>query len=258
MKTGIINFKSAKLVILLALMAFLLCKTESPTESDNMSVEISLVNEGTKEADYFGDDIDLIIEFSDSIVVNLGTTFNIHNLNAQIVHTKEMVNNEKVKLLTVPLYWESTAILPFDSSIKKTYDTIFVQSDISQSNVVKVNIYNLPPRVTDFTVGDSTYNVPSHITDIVDYDYTVSDSSDSASDSVIAMSLTIIDPDNTYIISWGIFSNDIVPEIEKCLIYSSTTAKYYIRNGNIDDIVSIIINDGDKQIHFRVNLTRFY
>jgi hypothetical protein len=134
----------------------------------------------------------------------------------------------------------------------KPFDTVYVQAGLNKSNRVTVYIYNLPPRITGLKVGDSSFNVPSHITDIVRYNYVISDTID----TIIPINLTVIDPDKNFNISWGIYSEDGTPDIDKYLIYSGTAARYILRDGNLRDIVSTLINDGDKQIHIEVNMIR--
>ncbi len=256
MRTGKTMWKITVVLLAIAALFFVVCTTNAPTQPDawGQTITISLVEKNNTQTNYTGRDLDLIIEFEDSIQVKLGTNFNIHSLRAQIYHTTEIITNAKVLSLTVPLYWENIIGLPIDSNQvgMKPYDTIYVQAGLGKSNVVRVNIYNLPPKITGLTVGDSIYAVPPHIIDVLSYTYFISDNTD----SIVNFALSVIDPDDSYNISWGIYANEYVQEIEKYLTYTITNAKYYVRNGNIRDIVSTIINDGDKQIHVKVNMIR--
>lgn len=240
---------------LIVLDLFLLtCVTDTPSgpKTNSQDITISLVRVGITDAEYKGEDLNLIIEFSDSIMVKLGTNFNIHSLNAYIYHTDEIITNATVESLTIPLYWQSRSGLPFDSSIQKSFDSIYVQAGLDESNVVKVIIENLPPRVTSFRVGDSSYILPSHIIDVIVYKYYVTDSSD----SMIPMSVSAIDPDGLPRYSWGIRSGSDGVDLNKYLISNKTTAKYIVREGSYRDMVSAIITDNDKQIHLKVNVIR--
>jgi len=248
--------KTVAPIILLTVALFLVCTTDVPTQPTTwgQTIKIHLVEKENTTTDYKGGDLNLIIEFEDSIEVKLGINFNIHSLRAQIYQTKEIITNAKVLSLTVPLYWETVQGLPVDSNHTpiKPYDTIYVQAGLGVSNVVKVYIHNLPPLVNSFTVGDSVYTVPPHIIDVLTYTYYISDSTD----SVVNFQLSVTDPDDSYNISWGILANEFVPDIEKYLTYSTTMAKYIVRKGVIRDVVSSLINDGDKQIHIKVNMIR--
>ena len=256
----------AILFLALLVATFLSCTTSTPTKAQSgvggVGVTISIVQPGKTSADFKGRDLNLIMDFEDTVVANLSSVINIHSFGAEIYPTNEIIKKSKVKRLTVPIYWKSYAGLIKDTADNSFYDSIYVtvygDESFGESNLVTAKITNLPPAVTAYSVGDSAYSLPGHITDVLNYTYTISDSTD----SIIDLALTIVDPDNNYTLTWNILSNDTDPSNSgpdsKLLSWSnSTSAKYIVRNSSyIQDVITALINDKDKQIDITLTVLK--
>ncbi len=261
MKTEKINWNIVLFSIVLVLSIFITCTTVTPTNESQYAkfpIKLSLGQIGNTTITYGGKDIDLIIEFPDSIIAEIGATFNIHmSLNAIAELPAEVINNSKVLSLTIPIHWKSTSLLPFDSAVELPFDTVYIDAGLNKSNAVQVYIENIPPQIVSYTVGDSSYIVPSHITEDLEYSHYIKDTT---ADS-LSIIIGVTDYDNTFSNVWwsGISITDPSVNVMNYLIHNinnSKRAQYHIRSGNFIDLISSNITDMDKQITIKVNMIK--
>lgn len=253
-------------ILALLVVVFLSCTTNAPTEpsvSGGKGVKITLSNK-SDSASYIGHDLSLEITFDDSIVANFSNAIAVESFGAKFVSTEEMIKLQKVKKLTLPLYWNSYAQLKKDTLgenqvyVDSIYVSIFdaLNNETGRSNVVRAYVKNIPPAISKFTAAESTYVVPNHITDVLTYSYYLAPTSDSVR---MYTQATDIDPQNISI-TWSILTNNTSQqEADKLISWNSTSpyATYFVRNSsNIRDYISCIVSDGSRQIPITLKIIR--
>lgn len=219
---------------------------------------LSIKHDDITSADYIGRDLNLIIEFDKPTIFDTSQAFTFHCLNAKIYPTEEIINKSEVSSIVVPIYWESYDNLLIDS--KNNYsDSIFLSFNDGQkygeSNVVHINVLNLPPVITNFTVAESSYVVQNYIREVYRCSYHLKNKND----SVLPITVSAIDPDNNYSITWAVETNDSLINGDMLLSWNSTsnTANYYIRkNSTICDYVRMMINDNNTLQIVELNILK--
>ncbi len=251
MKTGIMNLKIIALALVITGAVFLVCTT-TPTGPDmgKYKIKISLVEEGNYEEDYTGTDLNMIVEFKDSIECSFDT-IKIHSTDARFYLPDESITGQKVLSVVIPLYWTSTAKLQVDSSTMLPYDTVFVQVGLTKSNMVNVNILNLPPLIDSLIVGDTSYTVFSRIQDLNIFNFYIKDTLQNRDITLRVKARDLDSPG--FNVSWENEGDDKYFVTNQS---DDTRATYKARKGNFRDLVLLVVYDTDANVEAKVNIVQ--
>jgi len=251
------NLKRA-FVILSAISFVMLieCTTKSPVEPDEGlgDISISLVKTGVTQTNFYGTDINLIVDFSDTIVCTFDT-IKIHSTDARFYIPDESITGQKVIQVVIPLYWISKAKLRKDSVSGFYYDNVYVQSGLTKSNIVKVVVLNLPPFIDSLVVGDTAYKVFHRLQNLNFFVYYLKDSLKNR-DLPLKAFARDLDGSNTELrFSWGNTGED------KYLVAGATQATlhlatYKARKESFRDTIQLNVYDSSATLNVKINLVQ--
>lgn len=171
MKTGATLYIKDILLTIVVVIISLTCTTSAPVGPDNsaVSAQLSLYYVGNVTADFTGEPITAIIQFTDSI------TFRELSFHTGGVFIRpDIAPNEKFTYIEVPMHWNlKTLVLPTDTLLGVQYDSIFVKIGPNLSNAVKVYVYNRAPVIDSISVADTSFAVSINIFSDNIYEVTV-------------------------------------------------------------------------------------
>ncbi|MBN1982306.1 MAG: hypothetical protein JW795_12300 [Chitinivibrionales bacterium] len=228
----------------------MMCTTKMPSKPSGtpQTISISLINKDTTRIVYHGQDVNAIIEFSDSVRCDFNTVISLHRLAAKYLIPNEMMFHLKIKSLTLPLFWTDKAGLPKDSVHKLPHDSLWVQVGLNKSNIVHVFIANLPPIIDSIVVGDSIFQFIYGSSKTQSFNYYIRESTNGQ----IPLRLRARDSDTPRLsYSWANSGDD------RALIWNPVTnpqfASYKIAGESFSDVITGMVYDLD--VSAQVNIT---
>ena len=249
MKAGKMTLKILTALLLMTVIPFFVCTT-TPTGpgTGSYKIHVSLFEEGVTKTDYDGTDINMIVEFEDSIICSFDT-IKIHSTDARFYLPDESITSQKVLSVVIPLYWVSTASLLIDSTDTTYFDTVYVQVGLNKSNVARIKIKNLPPSIDSLRAGDTSYTVFNRIQELNVFNYYITDTLQNKDITLRVVARDLDSP--KFNVSWENEDDDIY------LVWNQSTqnsAIYKARKGNFRDRVHVVVYDTDANLEVKLNV----